>query len=151
VGKLIICILRRLAKNNKGVALIEFAIVTPFLLILLLGIVEFGWIFNGYITIKGAAREGARAASNIARFAENNSEIESQVDIVIEEHKLFVENIAAQVDYPVHVSKQGQKVYEGVKVTVSGDVRPPVRLFKFLGTDNADTVTFSSEATMRVR
>ncbi len=50
-------------KDNRGVALIEFALVLPILLLLVLGIIEFGWIYNGYITITGAAREGARVAA----------------------------------------------------------------------------------------
>lgn len=53
-------LLHRFRKNNKGVALVELALVMPILLILVMGIVEFGWIFNGYITLTGAAREGAR-------------------------------------------------------------------------------------------
>ena len=57
------CLLRKLKKNSKGVALIELALIMPILLVLLLGLIEFGWIYNGYITITGAAREGARVAA----------------------------------------------------------------------------------------
>ena len=53
---------RRLRKNERGTSLIEFALVLPILLALVIGIIEFGWLFNGYITITGAAREGARVA-----------------------------------------------------------------------------------------
>jgi Flp pilus assembly protein TadG len=53
---------RRLTVNERGAALVELAIVTPVLLLLVMGIIEFGWIFNGFITITGAAREGARVA-----------------------------------------------------------------------------------------
>lgn len=53
---------RRFKRNERGASLIEFALVLPILLALVIGIIEFGWIFNGYITITGAAREGARFA-----------------------------------------------------------------------------------------
>lgn len=41
----------------------EFALILPVLLLLLLGIIEFGRIYASSIMINNAAREGARAAS----------------------------------------------------------------------------------------
>jgi len=46
--------------SEKGQSAVEFALVLPLLLVLLLGIIEFGWFLNAKITITGAAREGAR-------------------------------------------------------------------------------------------
>ena len=53
---------RRLGQDDRGAELIEFAIVILLLLVFLFGIIEFGWIFNGYITLEAAAKEGARLA-----------------------------------------------------------------------------------------
>jgi len=50
-------------KNNRGQAIVELAILLPVLLLILLGILEFGRIFSTYITITHASREGARAGS----------------------------------------------------------------------------------------
>jgi Flp pilus assembly protein TadG len=47
-------------KNEKGQSLVEFAILLPLLLLLLMGILEFGIMLNSYLTINNAAREGAR-------------------------------------------------------------------------------------------
>jgi len=47
-------------KNQKGQSLVEFAIILPIILILLMGIVEFGMMLNSYLTIQNVAREGAR-------------------------------------------------------------------------------------------
>lgn len=47
-------------KNNKGVALVEFAIVLPLLIILVFGIIEFGFIIYDKAMITNASREGAR-------------------------------------------------------------------------------------------
>lgn len=47
-------------RNEKGQALVEFAIILPILLILVMGIVQFGMVLNAYMTIENAAREGAR-------------------------------------------------------------------------------------------
>lgn len=40
----------------------EFAVVLPLLLVLLFGIIEFGWVFMVRQTLTNAAREGCRAA-----------------------------------------------------------------------------------------
>lgn len=41
----------------------EFALVAPLLMLLLLGIVDFGWAFSQNIDLKHAAREGGRLAA----------------------------------------------------------------------------------------
>ncbi len=52
--------LKKLLRQEKGQALVEFALVLPILLILVLGIVVFGQIFFSYQLIQNAARDGAR-------------------------------------------------------------------------------------------
>jgi len=47
-------------RHDRGASLVEFAFVMPFLLVLLIGIVEFGWIFATNLDVKHGAREGAR-------------------------------------------------------------------------------------------
>ena len=47
--------------HERGAAAVEFALVVPALLLLLLGIVEFGRAYHVQTVISGAAREGVRA------------------------------------------------------------------------------------------
>lgn len=54
--------LRRNAQSERGAELIEFALVCPLLLLLILGIVDFGFMFQRMAVITNAAREGARVA-----------------------------------------------------------------------------------------
>ncbi|MEO0563730.1 MAG: TadE family protein [Chloroflexota bacterium] len=49
--------------RRKGQTLVEFAITLPVLLVLMFGIVEFGRIFQSWVSIQNAARESARYAS----------------------------------------------------------------------------------------
>lgn len=49
--------------RRRGVALLEFALVLPILMLLILGIVEFAWFTKNQQTVSNAAREGARIAS----------------------------------------------------------------------------------------
>ncbi len=53
----------RAHNRRKGQTLAEFAITLPILLILTFGIVEFGRIFQAWVTLQNAARAGARYAS----------------------------------------------------------------------------------------
>jgi Flp pilus assembly protein TadG len=46
-----------------GQSLVEFALVLVPLFLILLGIVQFGFIFNSYVTMTNAAREGARTGT----------------------------------------------------------------------------------------
>ncbi len=47
-------------RSERGAAAVEFALVVPILLALLLGIVEFGRAYNVQISLTHAARETAR-------------------------------------------------------------------------------------------
>jgi len=47
--------------NQKGAALVEFAIVLPLLLVLVFGMIEFSIMFYDKAVITNASREGARA------------------------------------------------------------------------------------------
>ena len=47
--------------GNRGVSSVEFALVLPMLLLILFGIVEFGWYMTCRFTLNHAVSEGARA------------------------------------------------------------------------------------------
>lgn len=54
--------LSRRVRAERGAELIEFALVFPLLLLLVLGMVDFGFLFQRYEVLTNAAREGARLA-----------------------------------------------------------------------------------------
>ncbi|WP_022910708.1 TadE/TadG family type IV pilus assembly protein [Aestuariimicrobium kwangyangense] len=57
-------------KGQRGAAAVEFALVLPVLLVLLLGIIEYGYQFFLYGSAAGAAREGARAMAISTKSAD---------------------------------------------------------------------------------
>jgi Flp pilus assembly pilin Flp len=57
-----VTLLRRWKRHEGGQAAVEFALVLPLLLVMLIGIVEFGRAWNSYQVITDAARETARRA-----------------------------------------------------------------------------------------
>ncbi len=54
---------RSLRRAQDGQALVELALVLPLLLLLVLGIIQFGILFNNYLTLTDAVRAGARQAA----------------------------------------------------------------------------------------
>jgi hypothetical protein len=53
---------RRRWADDSGAELIEFALVLPLMLLIVLGIIDFGMLFQRYEVVTNAAREGARVA-----------------------------------------------------------------------------------------
>ena len=51
---------RRRGQDDRGAAAVELALVLPILILLLGGIIDFGFAFNGQISLTHAAREGVR-------------------------------------------------------------------------------------------
>jgi Flp pilus assembly protein TadG len=52
--------LRRFRRDQRGAAMVEFAIIAPLLFALLFGIVDYGRLFFIYNNLTNAVREGAR-------------------------------------------------------------------------------------------
>ena len=53
---------RQTVRNRAGQALAEMVLVTPILILLVFGIIEFGLAFRTYQIVTNSAREGARVA-----------------------------------------------------------------------------------------
>ena len=51
------------AKREEGATLVEFALVIPVLLLLVIVILDLGRAVNAYVTVSNASREGARYAT----------------------------------------------------------------------------------------
>lgn len=59
------------ARKNKGQSLVEIAIAFPVLIMLLSGLVEFGFMLNYYLSLVDATREAARTFNNFDPFLTN--------------------------------------------------------------------------------
>jgi Flp pilus assembly protein TadG len=53
----------RWSQRERGQTTTEFAIVLPILCLLLFGVIQFGILFNNYVTLTDAVRAGARKAA----------------------------------------------------------------------------------------
>lgn len=61
-------------KNERGQSLVEMAIITPLLLMMLLGIFEVGYVLRNYLVIANVTRETARFATKPNNLTITDSE-----------------------------------------------------------------------------
>ena len=129
-------------RDQSGQAMIEFALIMPILLILVVGIVEFGRAWNVQQVMTDAAREGARKA---AVFDESVTEADVRNTIMRALATSAIDTGSATVAYP------GWDAGTNDPVTVS--IQVPYR-FTFFGpligwaTGESD-ITLATSFTMR--
>lgn len=58
-------VVRWLKRSQRGQALVEFALGIPLLVVMLLGVVEFGDALNSYLTVISSARDAARLGAQV--------------------------------------------------------------------------------------
>ncbi|MCX7923419.1 MAG: pilus assembly protein [Clostridia bacterium] len=115
--------------GKKGQAVVETALILPIIVLILMGIIDFGLLFNNYIVITNASREGARSAA----IGKTDSNIVSSVinaTTTLEQSQIRV------TIYPAEsVRKKGDEVtvtvqYDNSLLTpvISAIVPNPVRL-----------------------
>jgi hypothetical protein len=67
--------LRRPGRSERGAALVEFALIVPILMMLVVGIAEFGFGYRDRLTIQTATRTGARVGTTLGSTATIDYEI----------------------------------------------------------------------------
>ncbi|HEV7949311.1 MAG TPA: TadE family protein [Glaciihabitans sp.] len=69
----------RSRRTQRGSAAVEFALIAPLLIILALGVIDFGLYINEASVVGNAAREGARAGSLGASASEIDAVVSSSI------------------------------------------------------------------------
>jgi Flp pilus assembly protein TadG len=96
------------AHRERGASLIEFAILMPLLITLLLGVVEFAWLFSQNIDVRHGAREGARlAATDYGNETTIANETCDRMDI------------AGTAAVTVNLTRSGATIGDEINVTVT--------------------------------
>jgi Flp pilus assembly protein TadG len=137
--------LRRLARREQGAELIEMVLVTPILLMLVMGIVDFGFMFQRYVVLTNAAVEGARVATMPGYTA-----ADAMARVTAYASGGGVSGTVTPVVTPVSLPGTNGGTWPGMRVTVSHVytlqfIAPVARLF---GT-HAANVTLTAASTMR--
>jgi Flp pilus assembly protein TadG len=138
----------RLVRSEHGAELVEMAIVTPILLLLVFGIVDFGFMFQRYVVLTNAAVEGARVAT-MPGYTAADAQARVQEYVANSLPTTVVVPPAAVV--PVALPRAGGGTWPGMQVTVTHVytlqyIAPMIRL---VGGSSAGTVTLTARSTMR--
>lgn len=138
--------LRRLCRSERGAELIEMAIVLPVLLLLIMGVVDFGFLFQRYVVLTNAAMEGARVAT-LPGYTTADAQARVQAYAT---NGGIVGTVDASVT-PVVLPGAGGGSWPGVQVTAThvytmDFVGPVAALF---GSETGGAVTLTARSTMR--
>ena len=136
-------LLHRLRRNTAGQTMVEFALILPALILILLAIIQFGAVFTGLLGLNAAAREGARQAAVV--WDEDNAE--EQIKAAVERVYplgLFLEGL--NPDDVIIEYLDGKTAGNPVRVTVSGEITPfiPLPYHQESPVDNPEGYTFAS-------
>lgn len=83
---------KKLGGSRRGAVTVEAALVTPMLVTMLFGIIEFGFIFKDLLMLHQAAREGVRVAAIGATTTEINNRVQESVgDLSLTQDEIVAE------------------------------------------------------------
>ncbi len=127
--------------DEKGAALVEFAIVAMLLITLLLGIVEFGWYFSQFNALRHGAREGSRYASVNGGVADTAT----AADIAGVVCQAVTADSAGMTQLVVTVNNGGGAVGSDATITVVADVNGITGFFSSVVSQLSSGATFRME------
>lgn len=148
-------VIKKKVKSEEGQALVEFALVLPLLLLIICGMMDFGWLFYNQLNVDNCARETARAICTECR-----DDSKSTADILSDATNIVKSNIYNEDTLPepggvkvVYLDSQGNEIddpniAENVKVTVK--INMPVWTFVLQTICQSDTRVVSSSATYKI-
>ena len=101
----------KIINKQKGASAVEFALILMPLIVLIFAILQFGILFNNWIALTHAAREGARLAAVDEDFEVIVEKIVSRAPTVkIDTDKISIDNLHGEVGSPVTVTVTGWPV-----------------------------------------
>jgi Flp pilus assembly protein TadG len=98
-------------KRENGASAVEFALLFLPLAFLIFGIFQFGIVFNNWIAINHAAREGVR----LAAVGKDEQEIKDEIinsapSVKIDREDIIIENLHEEIGTPVTVTVTGNQI-----------------------------------------
>lgn len=129
-------------KDESGQAVVELAIVTPILLLILCGIIDFAWIFSAQLATDNCAREGTRYASVVTSYSTAQQNTSQRVNSVA------ADSIKGSITTTVIYSTPENPSAGDVTVVVVSRVKTLTFVANTIF--GGDTVKLTSKVTMKV-
>ena len=111
--------------SERGQSLTEFALALPILALLLFAVIQFGIVFNNYVTLTDATRAGARKAAVGRRLQDPNSATikavrdsatdlnQSDLNVTVTSTWRPASDVKVTATYPYRISLMGMVVKSG--------------------------------------
>ncbi len=132
---------RRICRNERGQTLVEFALVLPFMLLLIFSLVDFGRAFHTWLVVTNAAREGARVGATQGSQASVTTRINDSMGVLdLADLTITLTNVQGPRGEPVEVDLS----YDFDFVTPIGD------FMTLIGGGSLAEPTITSHASMRL-
>lgn len=132
--------LKKFFSEETAQALVEFTLILPILILLIFGMIEFGWVFNAQLTLNSAAREGARTG---AVLQTSGDERKNSVMAAVEETAQNSGLIILEEESTVTQEDDTEADIHNIVVSVKAEVTPLIGFFVH------EKVVLSADATMR--
>jgi Flp pilus assembly protein TadG len=112
-------------RSEQGQSLTEFALALPILALLLFAVIQFGIVFNNYVTLVDATRAGARkgavgreqanpSGAVIAEVKASASDLkQGQLGVTVSSTWQPSSDVTVTATYPYHISLLGLVVKSG--------------------------------------
>jgi Flp pilus assembly protein TadG len=146
--------MREQTERQSGQSMVEMALLLPFLLFVIFGIIDLGWYIYGYSTVYQAARNGTQKASEIPPAIGKVTPTLNRADICVtnvlsatQAGAIFFPDMTTgttagntiAISYPTGTRRLG----DPVQMDITYQIRPLTPLWRF--------VTFGTQGTMTVR
>ncbi len=140
-------IIKKFSRAEGGTSLVEFALTTPFLLLLIMGFFDLGWAVYANNTVSLAAREGARVGIICTK---TDAEIRDRVKLEAQGLNLTDSQITIAETTTGPCADGGRDPGSTVQVTVSYSYTPVTPLIANWLFRNGGSLVLRSSATMYV-
>ena len=118
-------------RSEKGQSLTEFALALPILVLLLFAVIQFGIVFNSYVTLTDATRAGARkgavsrqatdpTGTTVSAVRASAADLnQSQLSVAVSSTWLAGSDVRVSASYPYSIKLFGVVVKTGTLVSTT--------------------------------
>lgn len=137
-------------RRTKGQSLVEMALLLPLMLVLLFGIIDFGWYIYNYATIYMATRDGAEKASQVPPMPDKLNPMNTGDDCVrniladIQHNAVLIPDLTTRNPNPVTISYPGKRALgEQIQVNVVYTIEPLTPLWNLMRFGNQGRISIN--------
>src|SRR5262249_48444651 len=145
-----------LKKCTNGQSMVEMALILPFLLFLVFGIIDMGWYIFGYATVYQAARNGAEKAAEIPPYANKLSPTLNGSDVCVSTimeatlagaPNIFFSDMTSNTNgnsFTISYPSGKRGLSEPIQIAITYKLQPLTPLWRLVTFGNQGTMTVST-------